>query len=82
MGVAMGAGALATAGARVLVRSGWKYATGNDSPENPAARKTSWREAMLWAGVSGLVIGVAHVFAERGAAAGWKRWQGELPPGL
>ena len=51
-------------------------------PTNPASRTTSWGEALAWTVASGLVVAVARLLAERGAAAGWEKAMGSLPPGL
>ena len=82
MAVAAGAGMLATSIVRAGLRTGWKSFTGSDAPENPAARSTTWKQAMAWAIASGVAVGLANVLAQRSAAAGWEQWRGELPPGL
>jgi hypothetical protein len=51
-------------------------------PTNPASHTTSWGEALAWTVASGVVVAVARLLAERGAAAGWQKAMGALPPGL
>ena len=80
--VAMLSAALGGIGARVLMKGGWKLARGGEPPENPAARSVSWGEAIVWTVVTGIVVGLVRLVAERGAASGWKRVRGHYPKGL
>ena len=66
--------------ARQVLRQTWKRTAGGDPPENPAAPEVAWREAILWTAASATAAGVARLIAKRGAAAGWTRIMGELPP--
>lgn len=75
-------GVLAAKQARKLLDKVWAKAVGGDPPTNPASQVTTWREALVWAAVSGIVVQTARMVAQRGAAAGWKRATGALPPGL
>jgi hypothetical protein len=52
------------------------------SAKQPADPATSWGEAIAWTAATGLVVGVARMLASRGAAAGWQKATGTLPPGL
>ena len=67
---------------RKAIEAGWRKAKNDDPPRNPAAPGTTWSEALLWAGVSGVAVGAARLVAARGAAATWKSLTGKLPPGL
>ena len=60
----------------------WRARKHDDPPANPASSSTSWPDAMLWAVATGVALGVARLVAMRGAAAGWQRAKGSLPPGL
>jgi hypothetical protein len=40
------------------------------------------KQAILWAALSGVVVGLVRLLVERTAAAAWVRARGELPPGL
>lgn len=68
--------------ARKAVDGLWKKTRRSDPPANPAAPGTTWKEALLWAAVSGVVYAAARLVAARGAAATWKSLTGSLPPGL
>lgn len=61
---AVGAAALA----KKALTKGWERSRGR-VPGNPAAGDTSWNEAMAWAVVSGVVVGVSRLLAQRGVAA-------------
>ena len=67
---------------RKAVDAGWRAAKRTDPPRNPAAPGTTWSEALLWAGVSGVAVAAGRLVATRGAAATWKSLTGSLPPGL
>ena len=77
-GSALAAGVLA---ARVLDVI-WASATGRKPPSNPESPDIAHREALVWAALSGMAIGVAKTYATRRAARYWLRSTGELPPGM
>lgn len=79
---ATGAAVLAGVAVRSALMSLWRAVMKNDPPNNPADPATSWGEAIAWTAATGLVVGVARMLASRGAAAGWQRATGALPPGL
>ena len=60
----------------------WRTATGRKPPTKPESPDIAGREALLWAGISGLAMGVAKTYATRRAAAYWVKSTGELPPGM
>jgi hypothetical protein len=60
----------------------WRTATGRKPPTKPESPEIAGREAILWAGLSGLAIGVAKTYATRRAAQYWVKSTGELPPGM
>jgi hypothetical protein len=74
----------AAAAAGFLVRNGlelgWKYTRGADPPKNPASSDVAWADAILWTASVGVCMGLGRLLAERGAAAGWQRINGRLPP--
>lgn len=80
--VGTGGGILTGLGARKLLGAAWAKARKTDPPANPAAYGTSWGEALAWAAVSGIVVAIVRLLAQRAAAAGWQRALGTLPPGL
>lgn len=79
-----GAGAAVLSGylARKTMMAAWRKTKHTDPPANPASRTTTWSEAITWAVASGIAIAVARLVAMRGAAAGWEKAVGSLPPGL
>lgn len=80
--VATIAAVIAGAGVRKALTASWRKARRHDPPTNPAGPATSWGEALGWTVASGVGIAVARLVAQRGAAAGWRRATGALPPGL
>jgi Protein of unknown function (DUF4235) len=80
----IGAGSALAAGvvaARVLDLI-WATATGRKPPSTPESPDIAHREALVWAALSGMAIGVAKTYATRRAARYWLRSTGELPPGM
>lgn len=72
----------AAAATRSLLESGWRRARRADPPANPESPSTGWGEALTWAALTGMAVGIARMVAARSAAASWQRATGELPPGL
>jgi hypothetical protein len=68
--------------ARKALHLMWKATTGKQPPANPEHPEVTWAEAIGWAVVSGAVIGVARMAAQRKVAASWHKSTGQLPPGL
>ena len=60
----------------------WKVARGKEPPANPEHPGVTWPEAVSWAVLSGAVVGVARLAAQKKVAATWHRSTGSLPPGL
>ncbi len=63
-GMAVGAATLVT---KKVLDGTWKAATGNEPPTHAEDPDLTWREAVMWAVLSGAVIGVAQLVAARGA---------------
>jgi len=72
----------ATMAARKAMTATWKLSTGKQPPSNPEHPDVSLGEALLWAMVSGLAVGVARMFATRKAAEYYRRSTGHLPANL
>ncbi|MGH3657163.1 MAG: DUF4235 domain-containing protein [Micromonosporaceae bacterium] len=72
----------AVAVTKKAVDTGWRWVTGNEPPAEPDDPDLTWREAVTWAIASGVGVAVARLLAGRQAARMWRRWTGELPPGL
>jgi hypothetical protein len=60
----------------------WRTATGRRPPTRPESPAIAGREALLWAALSGMAIGVAKTYATRRAAQYWVKSTGALPPGM
>ena len=73
---------LAAAAAKKALNSSWRAATGKNPPQNPADPDVNVWEAVLWASVSGTIIGLARMLAQRKAANYYAKSTGELPPQL
>jgi Protein of unknown function (DUF4235) len=80
--VGAASGIAAAAATRALLTRAWRAGKHHDPPANPASASTSWPDALLWAVATGIALGVARLVAVRGAAAGWRKATGALPPGL
>jgi len=61
---------LASIGAAVAARKAafvvWERQVGEEPPVNPADPKTDWTEALGWTVATGVLVGVARLFARRG----------------
>jgi hypothetical protein len=79
---ATGAAIIAGIAVRNVLMSTWRAVMKQEPPNNPADPATSWGEAVAWTAATGLAVGVARMVASRGAAAGWQKATGKLPPGL
>jgi len=77
--IAAAAGAFA---ARKVLAVMWKVASGKKPPANPEHPEVTWPEALSWAVLSGAIVGVARLAAQKKVAASWHRSTGALPPGL
>lgn len=60
----------------------WRLVTGAEPPGNPAADEVAWRDALLWAVVTGAVVGIIRLVAQRTAAGAWQKARGEYPKQL
>ena len=76
------AGLGAAALTRKLLDRSWRAAAGKNPPENPADPDVDVWEAVLWATISGTIIGLARMLAQRKAACYYAKSTGELPPQL
>lgn len=81
---ALGVGAAICAGmaARAALKATWTTVTKRDPPLNPASRDTAWKEALIWATLTGATVGVARLAARRLAAEGWHKMTGSYPAGF
>ncbi len=73
-----GAAIVAAAGAKKLLTKGWVKRKGK-VPGNPASSDTTWSEALTWAVISGVAVGVVRLVAQRGVALAFQQRRGDLP---
>ena len=78
----LGSALLAAAAAQKVLTTSWRAATGKNPPANPADPDVDLWEAVLWAAVSGTIVGLARMLATRRAASYYTRSTGKLPPEL
>lgn len=79
---ALGSTIVAGIAARKAMTTSWKVATGKEPPSNPADPDVSIGEALAWATLSGVAIGVLRMLASRKAANYYRKSTGHLPPNL
>ncbi len=80
--IGTGSGVLAGMAAQRGLTVAWKAATGKEPPTIPEDPDTDWKDAVAWAVLSGVAIGLARLFATRRAALYYRRSTGELPGAL
>jgi hypothetical protein len=81
-GVASAAAVGAVVLTKPLIERAWRVTFRADPPGNPAHQDVSWRDAILWALVTGAVVGVIRLVAQRLAAGAWQKARGEYPKAL
>lgn len=81
-GVASGAAIGAVVLTKPLLERGWRLAFGTEPPGNPADQDVAWRQALMWALVSGAAVGVIRLVAQRAAAGAWQKARGSYPKDL
>ena len=81
-----GVASIAAIGAVVLtkplVERAWRIAFGSEPPGNPAHDDVAWRDAVMWALITGAVVGVVRLVAQRLAAGAWAKARGDYPKTL
>ena len=70
---------VAAAVAKKTIDKTWTIATGKNPPENPADPDVEIWEAVSWAVVSGMAVGLARMLAQRRATSYYVRSTGHLP---
>jgi hypothetical protein len=78
LAAALGAAAVA----KKALTGTWRATTGKNPPANPADPDVDVWEAVAWAGVSGIAVGLARMLASRKAATYYRKSTGHLPPNL
>lgn len=74
-----GAAILAAMLARKGTAFGWEKTTGRQAPVSASADDADLREAIMWALVSGALVGVARMLAERQSAKYFTKSAGHSP---
>jgi hypothetical protein len=69
----------AAVAAKKVIDLSWTVATGKNPPENPADPDVEIWEAVSWAVVSGMAVGLARMLAQRRATSYYLRSTGHLP---
>ncbi len=77
-----GSAVLAAAAAQRGLSAAWRVATGTPPPTIPEDPDTDWGEAVAWAALCGVVVGVVRLVAVRKAANYYRRSTGSLPKAL
>ena len=81
-----GVASIAAIGAVVLtkplVERAWRIAFRSEPPGNPAHDDVAWRDAVMWALITGAVVGVVRLVAQRLAAGAWAKARGDYPKTL
>ena len=72
--------AIASKSTRSGLKKGWTKVRRAQPPDNPDRPDVSWVDALLWAALSGLVVGVVRVLVQRGSASIWRRVTKHEPP--
>lgn len=80
--LSLGAALAASAVARKVTDGTWKFVSGGDSPTNPEDPDIEWKEAVAFALVSGAIIGLSRMLANRSAARVYTKSTGHLPEAL
>jgi Protein of unknown function (DUF4235) len=80
--VASGAAIGAVVLTKPLIERAWRLAFRAEPPGNPAHQDVSWRDAILWALVTGALVGVIRLVAQRVAAGAWQKARGGYPEEL
>lgn len=81
-GVASASAIGAVMATKPLVEKIWKAVARREAPGNPAHRDVSWGEALAWALVTGALVGVIRLLAQRTAASAWAKATGDYPESL
>lgn len=72
----------AVAASKPMIERSWKVVTGSEPPGNPAHEDVAWRDAIMWAVITGAVIGLVRLVAQRSAAGAWNKARGHYPESL
>ncbi|QDO90102.1 DUF4235 domain-containing protein [Ornithinimicrobium ciconiae] len=80
--MAAGAAVGASVVARKLTDGTWKFVSGGDSPTNPEDPDIDIKEAIAFAVLSGAIVGLSRMVANRQATKLYQKSTGHLPKAL
>ena len=80
--MAAGAAVGASIVARKLTDGTWKFVSGGDSPTNPEDPDIDIKEAVAFAVLSGAIVGLSRMVANRQATKLYQKSMGHLPQAL
>ena len=80
--MAAGAAVGASVVARKLTDGTWKFVSGGDSPSNPEDPDIDIKEAIAFAVLSGAIVGLSRLIANRQATKLYEKSTGHLPQAL
>lgn len=75
----MGTSVLAGAVANAIFRRAWRLAAGQDEAPKATDEQRSWSEALLAAGLQGIVFALVKAVLDRSAAEGTRKLTGTWP---
>jgi hypothetical protein len=81
-GVASAAAVGAVVVTKPLVERSWRVVFRSEPPGNPAHQDVAWRDAILWALITGALVGLIRLVAQRLAAGAWQKATGDYPEAL
>jgi hypothetical protein len=81
-GVASASAIGATLATKPLVERIWKLITRREAPGNPVHQDVTWGEALAWALLTGALVGVIRLLAQRAAVSAWNKATGDYPKAL
>ncbi|MFW5955312.1 MAG: DUF4235 domain-containing protein [Rhodothermales bacterium] len=75
-----GAAVLAGIAVRKVLQYAWTSKRQEGPPLDPSEERTPWKQALLWAGASGVSVGIARVIGVRLASGIWRKSKHAEPP--
>lgn len=80
--MALLSGIAAARGTSLVLNKFWKASTKRNPPANPADPDVDLWEAVAWSALTGAVVALTRMFAQRRAARYYLKSTGTLPPQL
>lgn len=78
--IAAGAAAVAGIATRKALDASWRKVKKRPPPRYLESPDDAWPQVLAWSAVTGLLVGFSRLLARQGAAVGWKRITGRMPP--